>query len=219
MSSPTFPLPCRFAAVLFFLCLFLVHADAQRTQRFRGGLIGGLTVSQIDGDDDFGYHKPGLQAGARAVVLLNRRWEVSVDLLFAQRGSQPRFFKDEANPFFFSITQNYLEVPVLIHLKDWFAEDGDGDAYHKISLDAGLVYGRLFSARINNDFDPRSTALPHLKDNDVAFSLGASFNINRHLGFIFRYMRSFGTSYDPQPGAWNKGFKGHGLGIAALYLF
>jgi hypothetical protein len=44
--------------------LFLFCTGSAFSQQFEGGILGGLTASQIDGDSYKGYNKVGIQAGA-----------------------------------------------------------------------------------------------------------------------------------------------------------
>ncbi|MCC7507153.1 MAG: hypothetical protein IT259_17735, partial [Saprospiraceae bacterium] len=67
-----------FPAVLLLLMLLPEGAIAQRQQRFKAGIIAGLTASQIDGDESAGYHKVGLQGGLRGVVILGGKQDASV---------------------------------------------------------------------------------------------------------------------------------------------
>ena len=65
--------PVRPFFLLPFLLLFLLCSaldlQAQRRQRFKAGVIAGITAAQIDGDASAGYNKVGLQGGLRGIVL------------------------------------------------------------------------------------------------------------------------------------------------------
>jgi hypothetical protein len=47
-----------------YIITFLVCTGYAYSQQFEGGVLGGLTASQIDGDSYKGYNKVGIQAGA-----------------------------------------------------------------------------------------------------------------------------------------------------------
>ena len=80
----------RLLLFIAFLCL-LGAATAQPStegRRFIAGLVAGVNLSQIDGDDLVGYDQIGLNAGARVATVLSPRWQLSMELLFSQQGSR-----------------------------------------------------------------------------------------------------------------------------------
>jgi hypothetical protein len=208
--------------ILIFSILFFNITQAQ--QRFKGGVVLGLTASQIDGDLSAGYNKLGLTSGFRVNARLKERMDASVEMLFSQRGAQSELIKDEFNPFNYSLTLNYIEVPVQWHYKDWLVEGDDAsDNYYRVSFNAGLSYARFFGSRFKGEPNGISVvAADYLKKDDISFLLGANFFFNRHFGITFRYVRSIGLMYDardwnPAPAArsWN----GHCLYFQTCYLF
>ena len=220
MSKPSF----RF---LFFMLLLGSGWGAGplfgQKARFGAGLIVGATASQINGDLSAGYNKLGLQAGLRGIVRLKERTAGSVEILFAQRGAQSTLVKDRFDPFGFSLTLNYIEVPVQWHYKDWFVDD-DKDGFWRVSFNTGLSYGRFLGYKTGKDESAVYSVVPdYLKKNDVSFLIGASFFVNRHLGFTARYVRSIGYLYDyrdwgataPLDRNWNA----HSLYFQGMYLF
>ncbi|MBK9337608.1 MAG: hypothetical protein IPM98_14010 [Lewinellaceae bacterium] len=77
------------AALLLALPFLLLPnaATAQREQRFKAGIIAGVTASQIDGDASARYHKVGLQGGLRHRSVAPKQ-DASIEFLFTQRGPQ-----------------------------------------------------------------------------------------------------------------------------------
>jgi|GEM_PF-263289 len=209
--------------LLFFFCFFYSAVQAQdaRVRRFNAGAVLGFSASQIDGDNSSGYNKPGLIAGLHTTIFLNKRFDTSIEFLFAQRGSQSEIIKDQDNPGAFSMTLNYIEVPLQIHVKDWFVEDDEG-VYHKISLDAGFSYARFMSSKIDNEFSALNEVAPDfVNKNDFSFILGTSFYANRHWGFNFRWVRGITSVYDPNK--WNPSpvadaWRGHCLYFSVMYM-
>ena len=80
MRSTTFILPAL--GIAFFILLQPFRTEAQRQQRFKAGVIAGVTASQIDGDASAGFHKVGLQGGLRGIVVLKPRQEASIEFLY-----------------------------------------------------------------------------------------------------------------------------------------
>ncbi|MEM8907352.1 MAG: porin family protein [Bacteroidota bacterium] len=182
--------------LLFFFCLISGFLSAQKEaipQRFKAGIIAGFTTAQIDGDDSAGFHKFGLVGGLRGVTIINENMEVSLEMLFSQRGSRS---VSSENVVPFKINLNYIEVPVLFNYLDWL--EGDGE-YYKLHFHAGLSYGRLISFEI--DDGSTNSALVRLgnffRDNDLNWVLGATFYANKHLGITARYSRSLFPIFEP----------------------
>lgn len=208
---------------ILFLALFqitlvaLIHAQP----RFRGGIIAGVSASQIDGDESARYNKLGFVGGLRVISRLKQRTEASIEFLYAQRGSQTELIKDQTNPFGFSLTMNYVEVPLQWHYKDWLVKgESDDEDYYKVSFNAGLSYARFIGSK-DRDFAWTQIVPDYINKNDVSMLLGANFFANRHVGFTFRYVRSLTYMYDPRDFAnppYRKGWLGHCLYFQTVYL-
>ena len=212
-------------AMPIFLLLVLSLAPAllmaQRTQRFKAGLLAGLTASQIDGDQSAGYNKIGLQAGIRAIALLTQRSNATVEILFSQRGAQNELIPSGGNQF--SLTLNYIEVPVMWHYNDWYSGDDEDEknGYYKVSFDAGLSFARLIGYKVDDDLTNVRNVAAVLNKNDLSFAVGASFFTNRHLGFAVRYNRSIGFMYNPEKSPSlpsTRAWLGHCLYFQTIYV-
>lgn len=212
----------RFFPAAFLLLIFVGlmpdSALAQRQQRFKAGIVAGLTASQIDGDESAGYHKVGLQGGLRGVIILGGKQDASVEILYTQRGcrNQPKTFPE------FSTTLGYIEVPVQWHYKDWLME-GEGNApdWYRMQFNIGLSYGRLLNSqdKFNDGFGIFS-ALPDLEKNSFCFLVGATFNASPHLGFTVRLHRGLNKLYQPGDGKnYRSQLIEHFLAFQAVYMF
>lgn len=207
--------------LLLFIVLLPTGVQAQRRQkqqRFKAGLIAGVTASQIDGDASAGYHKLGLQGGLRGIAVLNDKQDMSIELLFTQRGSrnQPKTFPD------FNVTLNYVEVPVQWHYHDWPAnDDSDNPDYYRVHFNVGLSYARLINYKDKNQFSAISTALPEMNSNSFCFVIGASLFVSKHLAFTFRYHRALNRLYQPDSngGGFDRSLNEHFLAFQTMYVF
>ena len=208
------------------LCLLFIHSvNAQR--RFSAAAEMGLTASQLDGDLSAGYNKLGIMAGLRGIVNLKAKTHASIGFLFAQRGAQDEL--RQTNPNVYSITMNYLEVPVLFHYADWLSKD-ETDPYYKFYVSAGLSYGRLLSTKLRDDgnfaqvivspTNPPPGRTDYLNHQDLSVTLGGSYFFRRNLGFSFRWMRSVNFVYNPKkwdPAPLQSGWNAHSLSFSLLY--
>jgi hypothetical protein len=194
--------------ILITLFIYLVVNPIAAQQRFKGGVVAGFNAAQIDGDLAAGYHKLGLNIGLRSIIELGGRLEIMTELLYGQRGSRTT---ESESPINRVVTLNYLEVPVLLNIRDWLKEDGSGKTYHKAHFSAGLVYGRLFRASANQAFF-HAAVLDKFATNDVSYMAGIGYYVNRHWGFTGRIAKSFGYLFNPEKYA-NEPLAG---GLAAL---
>lgn len=212
----------RLSGFLFLLLLVALVPDTlraqRRAQRFKAGIIAGLTASQIDGDQSAGYHKVGVQGGLRAIAMIKDKQDVSVELLFTQRGCrhQPKTFPE------FSTTLNYVEVPVQWHYHDWPANtDSDKPDFYRVHFNAGLSYARLLGYKNNLEFSGITAALPDLNSNSFCFLIGASLYVSKNVAFTVRYHRAFNKLYEPgKPGTnFANSLNEHFLAFQTMYVF
>lgn len=165
--------------------------------RFRAGAVLGLTASQIDGDLSAGYNKLGFQGGLRVITRLKGRTEASLEILFSQRGCQNELIPSDYDPNPFSLTLNYIEVPIQWHFKDWLIEyDEEKYNYYKVSFNAGLSYARLFGSKVDDERLNLERKENYLEKNDLSIVLGVNFYATRNFGFTARWNRSLVLLYD-----------------------
>lgn len=118
-----------------FLLISLCFSFGGKAQVIKGAAIAGLNLSQVDGDEVYGFNKAGLNIGASAIVPFSDHWEVSIETIFIQKGSYQKPGYDDSLTGEYKLKLNYLEVPVLIHYND----------RGRMALGAGLSWGRLAS--------------------------------------------------------------------------
>jgi Outer membrane protein beta-barrel domain len=180
--------------LFFILFIHLFINDLSAQNRFGGGVVLGFNGSQMDGDRAAGYNKVGLNAGLRGTVRLNEegRWLLTTEILFSQRGAR----SVEKDYFItnWKATLNYLEVPVMVSYLDWYQEEAQ---YYRVHFTVGLSYGRLFSTKISEIFTHPREAVDVFQQNDIGYTAGLSYFVNRHWGFTCRYTRSFNFLFHP----------------------
>ena len=220
LSSLNWPWPGAVLLFLFSMGLSgqLAAQSRQSAQRFKAGVIFGVTASQIDGDISAGYHKVGLQGGLRGIVSLTQKQDASIELFFTQRGcrNQPKTFPE------FNVTLNYIEVPVQWHYHDWAVNDeSDDPEYYRVHLNLGLSYARLLDYKDKYELTALSLALPELNRNSVCVLVGASFFASKHLAFTFRYHRALNRLYRPDAngGGYDRSLNEHFLAFQTMYVF
>jgi len=121
-----------------FFILALLLSQMLFSQGFKGGLTGGLVVSQVDGDQIEGYNKIGLHAGIYSRYLFNDKWSVVLEIKYIQKGSS---HTDKDNPYsYFKIKLNYIELPLLLEYR----------LNKSFIFGAGLSYGNLLGAKVDD---------------------------------------------------------------------
>ena len=143
----------RFLLFSLLLFSFLPSASAQR---FIGGIAAGMNLTQVDGDEVFGYYKAGFNGGPYVKLMLDQkqRFSVTMELLYTQKGAQLSYnrlpesimvakgdtafidlrYPEEDVRFFYNLRTDYLEIPVLVHFED---------PRSKIGIGIGITWARL----------------------------------------------------------------------------
>ncbi len=155
------------------LILFLLGATSMLSysQRFEGGVLGGLNASQVDGDTYGGYNKPGIVAGAYLQTNLSPTIFTGMELKFAQKGSRknpnPKLQDDQEK---YIMRLNYIDLPVYLGYR----------TSEKIAVLAGLSAGYLVSG---TEFDNDGK---FVEENRKPFN---EFDVQAMLGFRFQFTK------------------------------
>jgi len=170
------------------ICLFFMH-DIQAQNFFSARLMAGFSASQIRGDELAGFDKLGLMAGIQMSTPLNEKWDLALEFQFIQKGSQAQITFGTPTDIR-RTTLNYVEMPVLAIIKDWYVEEGD---YYKVKGHFGLSYGRLVDVSSSNGLF--NGDLGSFKKSDFAFLAGVSYGLNAKTDVMARYSNSFFKIY------------------------
>ncbi len=165
------------------LLMLLNTSISLKAQRIMGAVIAGVNASQVDGDEAFGYHKFGLNAGAAAIVPIKGNWSFSIETLYNQKGShqRPRFIDSLDGSY--DLKLNYLDVPLLFHYTDKGI----------ITFGAGASWGGLVKVEEQRNGVPmHGTTLNSeiYKSSDINILLDFRFRIFQRLRFNVRYAYS-----------------------------
>ncbi len=169
--------------ILLFLFAFFVFfcSNDLKAQRFLGAVSLGMNLTQVDGDEFFGFHKVGLNVGPMVIVPLgkNRNWSVSMELLYSQKGSYHNGSTDSTE---FRMNLDYAEVPVLVHFTD----------KKLISGGLGFSYGQLvnYKETKNNFYDSIFFYQTGLSNNDISVIADLQIRIWSKLWANIRYQYS-----------------------------
>lgn len=173
------------------IMLFLLSASLYG-QRFKGGVMAGINVSQIDGDKWAGYNKAGLVGGAFVYTDFTDKWGAQMEIRYAAKGSAP--------PKYYASTRKYrlqyIEIPVLATFK----------AFKYVSFQGGLSFGYLFNAGQYDGYGYQKINLG--KSTETAINAGLNFSYFKRIDINARFSYSvfpvsaqyIGQTFDQ--GAW-----------------
>lgn len=165
--------------LVFFSFFFIQKSEGQR---FRGAVVAGLNLVQLDGDGLLGFHQAKFQGGIQVYTKLAERWELGVGILYNQQGSKRTAtdFPSEFN----KIDLNMVEVPVLFHFHEW-----------KFLVNGGFSYSRLINYHILNNKEENVTADYEFNPTLFSILLGVTLNINEHFGVDLQWSKSLNSLY------------------------
>lgn len=102
--------------ILIFILVFLTSNAF--SQIFKGEIIGGTNLSQVDGDEAYGYKKYGLLGGVGVIMPVYKNWSLSIETLYSQKGSKLRPQFNDSLDGSYKLKLNYAEVPFMIQYTD-----------------------------------------------------------------------------------------------------
>ena len=202
------------SAILTLTSITLHAQDTGPERRFEAGVVAGMNLSQIDGDDLTGFNKIGVNVGARVDAILTERWRLSLEMLFAQQGASRHKLDNPASAFD-KIRLNLVEAPVMVHFQDW-----------KIQASAGVSYARVINAEIIDYTGEDATESYPLQEDLFSIILGGTFFFQENLGINIQWSRwlnnllvSDGNEPSPLPGQQSGRWIGRTVTIRGIYMF
>jgi hypothetical protein len=163
----------KYLLISLLLFLFPVLLVAQE---FNGGLIGGLSATEISGDRLEGPNKAGIYAGAFVNRYISEKSSLQMELNFIQKGS--RMNPDSSNNFsMYLLRINYTEL--FLHYR-W-------DFRNVFTLEVGPSLGVLINTYEEADFQLLDNPFNLL---DLSFNFGLFYHFSERWSFNVRYSNS-----------------------------
>lgn len=164
--------------------LFLIKTEGQQ---FRGSIVSGLNLAQIDGDLLSGFNQPGLRGGLHLDSRINDRWSMAMELDFSQSGSR-RQLTDSPGAVIHKIRLNQVEVPVLVQFTEW-----------KFKVGSGLIYQRLFNYAIKDIAGSDVTKFYSFRNNHLSFLAACTVQFNERWGMMLSWSKSINALQTDNP--------------------
>jgi len=169
----------KFAILL--CCGFLsisIHA-----QNFGGGLILGLSTSQVGGDDLGGFNKAGLLVGVFANKAISPLLSFQMEMTYIQKGSNNPYMNDSEHKDYGQedVSSSYIEIPLLLQ-------------YHqnnKLKIEGGVQLAYLINGYYNdlNGEIPIYSVSPFIK-YDFGLLLGVDYKYSENISLNSRLSNS-----------------------------
>ena len=157
--------------LLLTFLLFLFAVPMLQAQIIKGEAFAGMSLSQVDGDECYGYDRFKGQFGVGALVPVTDWMDVGLEILYNPKGALRKDTLDQDSGHFnglYNLKLNYAEIPLMIYLTD----------KQRYSVGIGGAYGRLvgISEQINGAYTETSVG-----DGKLRWKDGYS---GQDLGFI-----------------------------------
>ena len=144
----------KYPFLFVLLLLFVLISHHGNSQRILGAVSAGMNLSQVDGDEKYGFKKVGLNIGPSVIIPFgkNKKWSVTMELLFSQLGSRQKeqytndSIADTTTTEYYDgykLKLSYVQIPVMVHFKD----------KNIVAAGVGLLYGQLVGAQEWEDYN------------------------------------------------------------------
>jgi len=185
----------KFAILL--CCGFL--AISSHAQYFSGGIIAGISTSQVSGDQLGGFNKVGFLVGAFTNKSISPLLSIQMEMTYIQKGSNnPKMNENSIS----DISLSYVEIPLLIKYRqsNTIAIEGGIETAFLISSSDNDIYGKI-SATNRREFNT----------TDIGVFIGLDYSISPRLILNSRISNSIipirahasGATYKLNKGQYN----------------
>jgi opacity protein-like surface antigen len=163
----------------FIITILITIPAIISAQRFNGGVLAGLSASQVDGDTYAGFDKVGLQGGVFVNTKFSDAWGAQMELKYNAKGARKK--TNDADPETYSLTLHYLDIPLIANYT----------IREKFIIDAGLVPGYLFAKKgEENGIDFTDEEISAFKKFDLSWLIGFNYKISDNFIVNLRYSYS-----------------------------
>ena len=164
----------KFAIILS--CGFLTFSI--QAQDFGGGVILGLSTSQVGGDNLAGFHKAGLLVGVFANKSITELLSFQMEMTYIQKGSNNPNMNNVEHPNYSKqdISLSYIEVPLLLQ-------------YHqsdKLKIEGGVLTAYLVDGHYNDFNGKMPNAINPFISYDIGLLLGIDYKYSENISLNTR---------------------------------
>ena len=166
--------------------LLLLVTNQAIAQEFKGGVIIGISSSQLSGDHLAGFNKIGVVVGAFTSRAISEKINGKMELLYIQKGSK------NPNPnFYHQYYLDYIEIPILLQYK----------VQHRILLEMGIQIGVLVNQKEEDFYGTEWNMLQEFNKTDIGLCIGLNYELNNNWSINSRFSNTFFLT--PVRNHWN----------------
>ncbi|MBN2273190.1 MAG: PorT family protein [Bacteroidales bacterium] len=187
---------CHIIVIVLILSFYPLSA-----QRFQGGVLAGVTASQVDGDSYGGFNKIGLQGGVFVNTRFKYNFGAQLEIRYAGKGARKPTSSEDTEVY--KLALHYIDLPLMLTYT--FKK--------KVIFDLGIVPGYLFAkngedngGRLPQDF------LVDYNIIDIAWLAGVNYKITENFIVNARYSYSLMSIHTYQNLYSNYGWIGNLFG-------
>jgi hypothetical protein len=148
--------------ILLIICI-IFSLNKTYTQEFNGGLIAGLSTSQVSGDMLGGFNKLGFLIGGFTKRKINNKLNLQFEITYIEKGSRnPNINKDNIQ----EISLSYIEIPFGISIKQ----------KNNIDIETGILSGVIIRSKVNDYYGLRD-----IENDFKKYDFGIFAGINYYL--------------------------------------
>jgi hypothetical protein len=164
----------KFAIILS--CGFLTFSI--QAQDFGGGVILGLSTSQVGGDDLAGFHKAGLLLGVFANKSITELLSFQMEMTYIQKGSNNPNMNNVEHPNYSKqdISLSYIEVPLLLQYSQ----------SDKLKIEGGVLTAYLVDGHYNDFNGKMPNAINPFISYDIGLLLGIDYKYYENISLNTR---------------------------------
>ena len=170
---------CDIPVIVFILTLWGLPLNAQK---FNGGMLAGVSTSQVSGDTWQGFDKAGVIVGGYTKWDQSEKSAIQVEMEFIQKGSRKNADPAKGDFRNYLLRLDYVDMYFLYKY-----------TFKKFIFEAGPSVGILVRQKeegMNSSGVGISQPLP-FNAQDICLSGGMGYRINKKLVFNARYTQTF----------------------------
>ena len=166
---------------ILLIIMFAGFACTGFSQNFEGGILIGLTASQIDGDNYRGFNKVGLQGGGWVRRMFTYTLGGQMEIRYVQKGALKTNTADD--PVYSRTALHYIDIPLM----------GQFIYNENVVLELGIGPEVLISAKIEDE----NGALPIVDPKYNWFTMSAIAGVGYRFLEVFSIHLRFNYSILP----------------------
>ena len=206
--------------LVLILMISLGFINDLSAQIIKGEAILGMNLTQVDGDEVFGFRKIGLNVGAGVLIPVDKkgRWDISLEAIYTQKGAnQEQQYNDSIITGEYRLNLNYVEVPVLVMFTDKeFISGGLGFAWGRLIGVQEWEHGNLVESTTPNSGTYSSNDFSILGDVRIRIWQGLKFNLRYQYSLVKIRTREFENLAGE---TWTRDQYNNVLSFRLIYVF